>query len=179
MMMPWSSAFAINNLLVSPGQLPFMFMVGGITALIITPLVGRLSDKKDKFKVFMVAALWMIVIVLVYTHLTPVHFGIVLLVNVLLMIGIMSRLVPAMALVSALPQLQNRGAFMSINSSLQQIAGGIAAAIGGMIVVQQTKTSPLQHYDILGYVIVVILMVNIVMVYRVSQVIKRRQGVGA
>lgn len=179
MMMPWSSAFAINNLLVSPGQLPFMFMVGGITALIITPFVGRLSDKIDKFKVFMVAALWMIVTVLVYTHLTPVHFGIVLLVNVLLMIGIMSRLVPAMALTSALPQQQNRGAFMSINSSLQQIAGGIAAAIGGMIVVQQTKTSPLQHYDILGYVIVVIVIVNIVMVYRVSQVIKRRQGVGA
>ena len=51
---------------------------------------------------------------------------------------------------------------MSINSSLQQIAGGIAAAVGGMIVVQQTKTSPLQHYNTLGYVIVVIIIANII-----------------
>ena len=177
MMMPWSSAFSINNLHVTPQQLPLLFMVGGVTSLIIMPLIGRLSDKIDKFKVFMGAALWMIVIVLIYTHLTPVYFGIVITVNILLMIGIMSRMVPAMALTSALPQMQDRGAFMSINSSLQQIAGGIAAAVGGMIVVQQTKTSPLQHYDILGYVIVAIIILSILMVYRVSQVIKARQHV--
>ena len=177
MMMPWSSAFSINNLHVTQEQLPLLFMVGGVTSLIIMPLIGRLSDKVDKFKVFMGAALWMIVIVMIYTHLTPVHFGIVILVNILLMIGIMSRMVPAMALTSALPQMQDRGAFMSINSSLQQIAGGIAAAIGGMIVVQQTKTSPLLHFDLLGYLIVVIITFNILMVYRVSNVIKARQRV--
>jgi len=44
-----------------------------------------------------------------------------------------------MALITALPGPEDRGAFMSINSSLQQIAGGIAAAIGGMIVVQPTR----------------------------------------
>jgi hypothetical protein len=80
-----------------------------------------------------------------------------------------------MALVSALPEMQDRGAFMSINSSLQQIAGGIAAGVGGMIVVQQTKTSPLEHYNTLGYVIVVIMIINIFMVYRVSNIIKARQ----
>jgi predicted MFS family arabinose efflux permease len=86
--------------------------------------------------------------------------------------GIMSRVVPAIALVSALPKMQDRGAFMSINSSLQQIAGGFAAAISGVIVVQKTKESPLQHYDTLGYLIVVILIANIIMVYRVSKIVK-------
>ena len=64
---------------------------------------------------------------------------------------------------------------MSINSSLQQIAGGVAAGVGGMIVVQKTKTSPLLHYNTLGYVIVVIIIINIIMVYRVSKIIKARQ----
>jgi predicted MFS family arabinose efflux permease len=95
--------------------------------------------------------------------------------NILMMIGIMSRIVPAMALVSALPKMQDRGAFMSINSSLQQFAGGIAAAVGGMIVVQKTKTSPLQHYDILGYVIVVIIIFNIIQIFRVSNLIKAQK----
>jgi predicted MFS family arabinose efflux permease len=141
------------------------------------PLVGRLSDKIDKVKIFTAAALLMIVVVVVYTNLKPVAFGIVIMMNILMMIGIMSRIVPAMALVSALPQMQDRGAFMSINSSLQQIAGGIAAGIGGMIVVQKTKTSPLEHYDTLGYVIVILIIANIIMMYRVSNMVKARQHI--
>ena len=175
MMMPWGSVFAVNNLDISYNQLPILFMVGGVASLIIMPLVGKLSDKIDKFKIFTVSAIWMMVVVVVYTNLTAVHFAIVIIMNILMMIGIMSRMVPAMALVTALPKMQDRGAFMSINSSLQQIAGGIAAAIGGMIVVQKTKTSPLQHYDTLGYVIVVIILINIIMVYRVSKIIKANQ----
>jgi predicted MFS family arabinose efflux permease len=177
MMMPWGSAFAVNNLHVTYGQLPVLFMVGGIVSLIIMPLIGKLSDVIDKFKVFTASALWMMIVVVVYTNLTAVPFTVVIIMNILMMIGIMSRIVPAMALTSALPQMQDRGAFMSINSSLQQIAGGIAAGIGGMIVVQKTKTSPLQHYNTLGYVIVVIMIVNIIMVYRVSKIIKARQYV--
>ena len=175
MMMPWGSAFAVNNLHVSYEQLPLLFMASGIAALIIMPLIGRLSDKIDKVKIFTVAALSMMVIIVIYTNLTPVPFFLIITLNILMMTAIMSRIVPAMALVSALPKMQDRGAFMSINSSLQQIAGGIAAAVGGMVVVQKTKTSPLQHYDILGYVIVVIIILNIIQLYRVSNMIKARK----
>ena len=175
MMMSWGSAFAVNNLHVSYEQLPLLFMASGIAALIIMPLIGKLSDKIDKAKLFTVAALSMMVIIVIYTNLTPVPFMLIITLNILMMTAIMSRIVPAMALVSALPKMQDRGAFMSINSSLQQIAGGIAAAVGGMIVVQKTKTSPLQHYDTLGYVIVVIIILNIIQLYRVSNMIKARK----
>jgi predicted MFS family arabinose efflux permease len=175
MMMPWGSAFAVNNLNISYTQLPILFMVSGIASLIIMPLVGKLSDKIAKVKIFTVAAFSMMVIIVIYTNLTPVPFGFVILLNVLMMAAIMSRIVPAMALVSALPKMQDRGAFMSINSSLQQIAGGIAAGVGGLIVVQQTKTSPLQHYNTLGYVIVVIIIANIIQIFRVNKLIKAQQ----
>lgn len=95
--------------------------------------------------------------------------------NVLFMIGIMSRMVPAMALNTSLPEVKDRGAYMSINSSLQQIAGGLAAAVGGMVVVQKTKTSPLEHYDTLGYVIVGLTIISVYMLYRVSRMIKDQQ----
>ena len=88
--------------------------------------------------------------------------------------GVMARMVPSVALVTALPGLHDRGAFMSINSSLQQMAGGIAAAIGGMIVVQKNNYSPLEHYDILGYVIVVILIACIITLRRVNKILKKR-----
>ena len=175
MMMPWGSAFAINNLHVTPDQLPILFMIAGIATLIIMPIIGKLSDKMDKFNLFAIASVWMICVVLVYTRLTPVPFWFVIIMNVLMMIGIMSRMVPSMALASSLPKMQDRGAFMSINSSLQQIAGGVAAAIGGMVVVQKDKTSPLEHYDTLGILITIILLFAVYMVYRVSKIVNRRE----
>lgn len=176
MMMPWGSAFSINNLHITTHELPILFMAAGVSSLIIMPLIGKLSDKVDKFKIFAIASVWMMVMVIIYTNLTPVPFWIVLIMNVFFMIGIMSRMVPAMALTSALPQMQDRGAFMSINASLQQMAGGVAAAVGGMIVVQKTKTSPLEHYNTLGYVIVFLSIISVYMVYRVSNMTKKKNA---
>lgn len=174
MMMPWGSAFSINNLHVTTDQLPILFAVSGVAALIIMPVMGKLSDRIDKFSIFAVASIWMIVMVIIYTNLTPVPFWVVVALNICFMVGIMSRMVPAMALTSSLPSMQDRGAFMSINSSLQQGAGGLAAIAGGLIVHQPTKASPLEHYNTLGYVVSGITIIALFLVYRVSNVVKAR-----
>jgi hypothetical protein len=70
--------------------------------------------------------------------------------------------------------MEDRGSFMSINASLQQIAGGIAAAAAGMIVVQKTKFSPLEHYNTVGYVIVAISVCSILLLNSVSKLIDRK-----
>ncbi|AEI50775.1 major facilitator superfamily MFS_1 [Runella slithyformis DSM 19594] len=169
MMMPFGSVFAINNLHVTPAQLPFIFMVSGVGSLIIMPLIGRLSDKVDKFKLFSGASIWMVIMILIYTNLPAVPLWMIILFNVLMMMGIMSRMIPATTLTTAIPVMQDRGAFMSINSSLQQIAGGIASFVAGMIVVQKNNSGPLEHYNTLGLVASGISILCIYMVYRVSQ----------
>lgn len=174
MMMPFSSAFAINNLGISTSQLEKLFMVAGIASLVIMPLIGRLSDKIDKFTIFTVASLWMMVMVVIYTNLSVTPLWQVMILNVLMMMGIMSRMIPSTALATSLPEMQDRGAFMSINSSLQQIAGGVAAVIGGMIVTQESKSHPLEHYDILGLVVCGVTLFCIFMVYRVSVLVKQK-----
>ena len=174
MMMPWGSTFAVNNLHITNEQLPKLFMVGGVSILLIMPMIGKISDKINKFKLFAVASIWMCVIVVIHTHLSAIPLWFAMIINVLMMIGIMGRMVPSMALNSALPNMQDRGAFMSVSSSLQQIAGGFAAVIGGMIVVQKDKYSPLEHFDSLGYVIVVITLVSVFLVYRVYKLIESK-----
>jgi MFS family permease len=154
-----------------------LFMVAGTSSLIIMPLIGKLSDKIDKFKLFAVASIWMMVMVVLYTNLSITPLWLVMIFNVLMMMGIMSRMIPSSALTSAIPEMQDRGAFMSINASLQQIAGGIAAAFAGMIVVQKTKFSPLEHYNTLGYVIVCITLLSIFLLYRVSAMIKKKKEI--
>ena len=174
MMMPFGSAFAVNNLGVTYAQLPTLFMIAGVGSLFIMPIVGKLSDKKDKLKIFAVASIWLMVMCIVYTNLSVIPFFVVVILNILMMMSVTSRMIPSMALVSAVPDSKDRGAFMSINSSLQQIAGGVAAAVAGMIVTQPTKTSPLEHYNIVGYVVVVISMLSIFQIYRVNMLVKSK-----
>jgi predicted MFS family arabinose efflux permease len=175
MMMPWGSAFAINNLQVSTQQLPILYMVSGITALMIMPIIGKLSDRYDKFTIFTIASILLSIVVIIYTNLGPVAFWIVIVMNLGFMVGIMSRMVPAVAMCSALPEKQDRGAFMGINASLQQFAGGLAAAFGGLVIVQKDKFSPLEHYDTLGYIIVFLSIVSVFLLLRVSKLLKKSE----
>jgi predicted MFS family arabinose efflux permease len=179
MIMPWGSAFAINNLHLTKEQLPSLFMVAGISSLIIMPIIGKLADKVNKFTLFTIASVWMMIVVMIYTTLTPVPIWVVMIINVLMMIGIMSRMVPSMALTTSLPEMQDRGAFMSIYSSLQQMAGGLAAGVSGLIVFQASNSSPLEHFDTLGWVMVGITVVCIFMVYRVSEIVRKKQQAAA
>ena len=174
MMMPFGTAFAVNNLGLTNAELPVLFMTSGISSLVIMPLIGRLSDKVSKFKLFTIATIWLMIICILYTNLSTTPFYLVLIFNVLMMMGMLSRMVPSSALTSAVPDMADRGAFMSINASLQQIAGGVAAAVAGMIVVQKTKISPLEHYNIIGYVVVAISALSIFLLYRVSQIIAKK-----
>ncbi|MES2652599.1 MAG: MFS transporter [Bacteroidota bacterium] len=175
MMMPFGSAFAVNNLGVSYTELPMLFMISGVSSLLIMPFIGKLSDKIDKFKIFAVASLWMMIMCVLYTNLSTTPFWIVVILNVLMMMGIMSRMIPSSALTSAIPDMQDRGAFMSVNASLQQIAGGVAAAVAGIIVTQESKGSPLQHYNTVGYVIIVISLLSIFLMWRVDKLTKKKQ----
>lgn len=177
MMMPFGSAFAVNNLHVSQAQLPLLFMVAGLGSLVIMPLIGKLSDRVDRFKIFAVATVYTMVIVVIYTNLTAQPLWLIMALNVLMMAGILGRIVPATALASAIPDMVDRGAFMSINSSLQQVAGGVAAAIAGVVVVQKTKYSPLEHYNTIGWITVGVSAVCIYLMYRVSRMIKAKMRV--
>jgi hypothetical protein len=57
---------------------------------------------------------------------------------------------------------------MSITSSVQQISGGIASAIAGMIV-YQAPNGNLQRYDVLGYVVIGTMIMTIIMMYWIDQ----------
>ena len=173
-MMPWGSAFAVNNVGISQKELPFLFMVVGIFTFMIMPIIGLLADKINKFQLFMTASLVMIASVLVYVHLGETTLFVLIVVNIFMMGGIMARMVPSQALTSSVPELHDRGAFMSINASLQQIAGGIAAIIGGKIVWQASPSAPLMNFDLLGYVVVGVIIINIYLTRRVYLYVDRK-----
>jgi len=81
-------------------------------------------------------------------------------------------MITSSALMTAVPEPQDRGAFMSINASVQQIAGGIAAWVAGLIVLQSNNNSPLKHYDILGYVVIGTMFITVVLMYFLNRYVQ-------
>jgi predicted MFS family arabinose efflux permease len=174
-MMPWGSAFAVNNVGLSQKDLPLLFMIVGISTFMIMPFIGWIADKVNKFQLFMIASLVMIGSVLVYVHLGETTLFVLIVVNIFMMGGIMARMVPSQALTTSVPEAKDRGAFMSINSSLQQMAGGVAAMIGGKIVWQYSPSAPLMNFDLLGYVVIAVIIINIYLTYRVYNYVNSKK----
>jgi predicted MFS family arabinose efflux permease len=174
MLMPFTSAFLVNNVAIAQEDLPLIFLFTGMSSIIIMPLIGKLSDRVSKLKLFTVGSLIASVMIVVYTNLPVVPLWAVVVINMILFMGIMSRMVPATALNSAVPDMPDRGAYMSVNSSLQQMAGGLAAIFAGFVVVQESKSSPLLHFDILGYVMVVFMIWCIYLVNRVNTIVSKK-----
>jgi predicted MFS family arabinose efflux permease len=170
MLMPFASAFTTHNLGISVDQLPVLYGITGVFSIIFGPLAGRLSDKIGKFSVFVVGSLITMTTVAVYTNLGTTPFALVAVINVLMFLGVSSRMISASALTTAVPAPQDRGAFMSINSSVQQISGGIGSAVAGLIVVQ-TSTGALEHYNMLGNVVIAAMIITMIMMGFVNRMV--------
>ncbi len=173
MLMPFGSTFTINNMKIDTNHLVYIYAATGISALIFGPLIGKLSDKIGKFNVFAIGSVLSMIMVGVFTNLeaTPLYLAVI--VNVVLFVGITSRMISSQALITAIPKPQDRGAFMSINSSVQQIAGGIASGIAGLIVYQKNANSPLEKYNTLGIVVIISMVIATALMYRLHLYVKR------
>lgn len=93
--MPFSSVFTVNNLGVSIEHLSTIYLITGLSTTFVGPLVGKAADAFGKIPVFMVGSVViMIMMMTIYTHLGTVPFTTVTIVNVLMFIGIFSRMIP-------------------------------------------------------------------------------------
>jgi predicted MFS family arabinose efflux permease len=162
--MPFGSDFTAHNLGIAVDRQPMIYMVVGLVTLVGGPLIGRLSDKVGKFNVFTAGSLVALIVALIYTHMGISPIWLVMIVNVCMMLGVSSRMISGSALMTAVPDMKDRGAFMAVNSAVQQLSGGVAALIGGLIVIKQ-PSGHLDRFDILGYVIAGSMLVMIPLMY--------------
>ena len=178
LLMPFTSAFLVNNVLIAQEDLPLIFLFTGLASIVIMPIIGKVSDKIDKYRLFTIGSLVAIVLIVIYTNLGPTPIWQVILINMVLFMGVMSRMVPATALNSAVPGIADRGAYMSVNSSLQQMAGGLAAVFAGFVVVQEHPGAPLRNFDVLGYLMVGFMLWCLYLVFRVDRIVKKKHANG-
>jgi predicted MFS family arabinose efflux permease len=164
MLMPFGTAYIVNNIGLAFGVLPVIYLVTGVSSIFVGPLVGKASDSFGKFPMFCFGSLVTLIMVPLWTNIGHVPLATVIVINVILFAGIFSRMIPAQALISAIPEPTKRGAFNSVSASLQQFAGGLSAAVAGWLIVRRPDGS-LAHFDWVGYVVMTITLVTFTLMY--------------
>jgi predicted MFS family arabinose efflux permease len=175
MLMPFGSAFTVHNLGIDIVHLPTIYLVSGLFSIFTGPLVGRASDTFGKFPVFVFGSAVSVIMVLIYTNLGQVSLTTVIIVNVLMFVGIFSRMIPSQALISAIPVPSQRGSFSAVSASLQQFSGGLGSVLAAAIIAQNPDQS-LRHFDRLGYIVVATSILSLIAMYFVQKSVAAQAG---
>jgi predicted MFS family arabinose efflux permease len=175
MLMPFGSAFTVHNLGIDILHLPTIYLVSGLFSIFTGPLVGRASDRFGKFPVFVFGSAVSVIMVLIYTHLGQVSLATVIVVNVLMFVGIFSRMIPSQALISAIPDPSQRGSFSAVSASLQQLSGGLGSVLAAAIIAENADGT-LRHFDRLGYIVVATSLLSLVAMYFIQKSVAKQTG---
>lgn len=148
---PYVSAFLVANVGLTEHELPVIYVVGGALTLFAAPLIGRLADQIGKPTVYRIIAPVSAILLVVITNLPRVHLAIAVAVFGALMVSNAGRMIAAMAMITGSVEPNRRGGFMSANSSVQHIASGLGASLGGLIITQMPGEK-VEHFGIVGWI---------------------------
>ncbi|TAK91611.1 MAG: MFS transporter [Burkholderiaceae bacterium] len=163
---PFISIYINVNVGVRFVDLPYIYLAGGAATLFSSRFIGRMADRYGKQWTYRVVATSSLIPLLVITHMPPTPLPWVVLFFVLFFVFVSGRIIPGLAIVTSSAIPAYRGTFMSLNSSVQQAASGVAALIGAGIV-SRAPDGQLLHYDRVGYVAVAATLVAMWLVGKV------------
>ncbi|MFL5810586.1 MAG: MFS transporter, partial [Flavisolibacter sp.] len=152
---PFINPYMEFNVGFTKAQTPMIYMAGGSCALLSSTVIGRLADKFGKFRIFTICLLLSLVPIFIITDMPSINFYLVLGIFGFWFTFTTGRNIPAQAMISTVVQPQERGRFMSLNSSFQQLFTGMASLISGLIVVRDA-TGKIHNYNWVGYFSIVV-----------------------
>ncbi|MCC7466438.1 MAG: MFS transporter [Saprospiraceae bacterium] len=169
LIIPFITPSLVGNAGFSQDHIFLVYFVGGLLTLFSAPLVGKLADRKGKYPVFVFFAVLSLVPVWLITNVWPMPLWAILSIAGLFFVFVNGRMIPTQAMVSGVVHPQKRGGFMSINSSVQQLATGMSSIIGGAIVAKSADGHIL-HYQWVGYLSMLMILVSIWLAGRVKPI---------
>jgi predicted MFS family arabinose efflux permease len=166
---PYLSPYLVSNVGLTEHDLPYVYFFGGGATIFTSRFIGKLSDKYGKQKVFTWIAGSSVIPILLVTNLPRLPVWGALVVTTFFMVLVSGRGIPAMALVTASVKPRQRGSFMSINFSIQQISAGLAS-FGAGLILGKSDTGELTHFGIVGAIALMTSFACIVLSKRIRNV---------
>jgi MFS transporter, DHA1 family, inner membrane transport protein len=164
---PFLSDFFINNLKLNYKiDIPLVYVCGGLLSVFSSPLVGRLSDKYGRLKVFTILTFLAMIPLLAIPNISTSNIWLILPITCTLFIS-GSRMIVSSAQVTGTASPQERGSFMIVNSSISQLATAVISIIGGAIVSNDGEKRVI-HYPMLGLIGVVFAVMALLVFRKIS-----------
>lgn len=149
---PFMAPAMVANGGLSEQKLALIYLFGGTATFAATPWLGRLSDRVDKFRLLAGVSVAASVAVFLVTRVGPLPMPVLLVLSTAFMVCVSSRFTPAMAMITNRIEARFRGGFMSLNSSVQQLAAGVGALAAGRLISADPSTGRLVGYENAGWV---------------------------
>ena len=162
LIIPFINPMLEFNMGFSKLQTPMIYLVGGVVSFFAANYFGKLSDKLGKLKIFSVCMIITFFFIYIITHLPTFPFYVVLMFFAGWFIFSTGRGVTAQALLSNVVPMQQRGSFMSFNSSIQSLGTGIASFVAGALVTADA-TGKLSGYSNLGWMSIIMLAASLLL----------------
>lgn len=163
------SKYMVANIGFTEDQLFYIYLIGGIVSLITAPLVGKLSDRYGRKRIFTIFCFATLVPLFLITNLPVVPIYIALCVSALFFITLTGRSIPASTMATSVVLPKERGGFMSINSSVQQLSSGFASFLAGKIVYTNAM-GKLENFDIVGYIAIASSLITIYLCHKIKSI---------
>lgn len=157
LIIPFINPYLEFNKGFSKGQTPMIYLVGGMASLVAAIYLGRVADRIGKLIVFSASVFLSLFMVLIITRMPNVPFVVVLIFFAIWFMVATGRIVTAQAMISEVVKPEQRGSFMSINGSVQQLGSGLAALCAGAIVTTE-KSGKIVNYNWVGYLSILVLL---------------------
>jgi MFS transporter, DHA1 family, inner membrane transport protein len=162
LIIPFVNPYMEFNVGYSKQQTPMIYLIGGLASFVSANLLGRLADKYGKMTIFTICILLSLVVVWGITNLPAFPFAITLTIFAIWFTLSTGRMVSANAMISNVVKAEQRGSFMSFNSSVQQLGTGLASIIAGLVIIKGSDNK-IHHYDWLGYLSIFFLAIALLL----------------
>lgn len=173
LIIPFLVPFMEQNVGFTNTQTPLIYVVGGALTLFTSPIIGKWADKLGKFRLFSIMVMLAVIPIALITNMPRIPFYFVLAITGFWFIVSTGRAIPAQAIVSEIVPPARRGSFMNINSSVQQMAVGLASVIAGWVVVK-TPENTIGNYDVTGYLSIAVILSCLWTAYRLHKALGKK-----
>ena len=175
LIIPFINPYIEFNKGFSKSMIPMIYLIGGIASLFAALYLGRVSDKIGKLPVFLFSVFFSLFMVILITRMPDVHYSVLLGFFALWFMLATGRAVTSQAMISEVVTAEQRGSFMSINGSIQQLGSGLASLTAGAIVITE-PSGKILNYNWLGYLSAAVLMSSFFLGRQLFRKLDRKNG---
>ncbi|OGS94803.1 MAG: MFS transporter [Gallionellales bacterium RIFCSPLOWO2_02_FULL_57_47] len=171
---PYITLYAVSNVGISQHDIPYIYLAGGAATLFTARRIGHWADLRGKVRIYRMVATAALLPLFVVTQVGVVPLWLWLVCTTAFFILVSGRMIPAMAIITSAAQPKLRGTFMSLNSTMQSFAMGLATTLAGFIITQNSS-GQIVGYEKVGYVA---MTANVLAILFIARIVKHDQRAG-